>query len=244
MIQIEICAYSVASALAAEQCGADRIEFCSGAHEGGMTPSHGAIAYVREHLGIKMHVIIRPREGAFVYSEAELHVMRRDIEFCRHIGVDGVVIGVLTGDDAVDLDRMRELVRLAQPMTVTFHRAFDLVEDPIQALEDVISAGCSRLLTSGLQPSALTGAPLIRKLVERSAARISIMPGGGVRADNLAELARLTGAKEFHSSARMRSAAPLVSGNAVAAGFGDASQLEADQHEMRRLVQAARAIEA
>lgn len=207
-ITLEICAGSLASCLAAQEGGAVRVELCDNLLEGGTTPSFGTIAAARDRLWITLNVIIRPRGGDFLYSDDEFEVMRRDILACKKIGVDGVVIGLLTADGDIDVARTRELVQLAAPMQVTFHRAFDVARNPQQALEDIIACGCNRLLSSGQEPTALAGAAQLAQLREQAGDRLSVMPGAGVRANNIAELVRQTGCSEFHTSAR----APLPSG--------------------------------
>ncbi|NHQ83774.1 copper homeostasis protein CutC [Chromobacterium vaccinii] len=199
---LEICAGSLASCLAAQAGGADRVELCDNLGEGGTTPSYGALAMARGKLGIKLHAIIRPRGGDFLYSTLEFDAMAHDVEVCRSLGLDGVVLGLLTADGDVDAARTRELAALAGPMAVTFHRAFDLARDPRRALEDVIAAGCTRLLSSGQAPSAPQGAALLSSLREQAGARLTVMPGAGVRAGNIAELAAASGCVEFHASAR------------------------------------------
>ena len=201
---LEVAANSVASALAAEAGGAARVELCSALELGGLTPSHAAIAVAVERLRIPVHVLIRPRAGDFVFDDLECEVMRRDIETCRALGCAGVVIGVLTADGDVDVARCRVLTDAARGMSVTFHRAFDFVRDPERALETIIALGCNRLLTSGQAADALTGAPLIRTLIERARGRITIMPGGGVDAHKIAAIAQATGAREYHASAKVR----------------------------------------
>ncbi|OHX14293.1 copper homeostasis protein CutC [Chromobacterium sphagni] len=199
---LEVCAGSLASALAAQKGGAQRVELCDNLPEGGTTPSYGMLALAREKLDIDLHVLIRPRGGDFLYSELECELMARDIEQCRRLGMDGVVLGLLGADGDVDVARTRQLLALAGPLAATFHRAFDMARDPAQALEEVIAAGCRRLLSSGQAPSALQGAALLRQLREQAGERLAVMPGAGVRADNIAELRRLTGCREFHASAR------------------------------------------
>ncbi|GAB3177777.1 copper homeostasis protein CutC [Telluribacter humicola] len=181
---IEVCAYSLESCLNAQLAGAGRVELCGGLGEGGTTPSAGLIALVREHLKISVYVMIRPRGGDFVYDEQELAVMRRDIDIARRLGADGVVLGVLKPDGRVDVATTRELVSLAAPMGVTFHRAFDLTPDPLEALEMVIEAGAERILTSGQKPAAPQGYKLLGALAEQADGRIEIMAGGGVNAEN------------------------------------------------------------
>jgi copper homeostasis protein len=201
-ILIEICAYSLESAIAAQEGGADRVELCTSPSEGGTTPSVGTLELARKHLKIKLNVLIRPRGGDSLYTAREFGAMKRDIQLCKQLGVDGVVVGLLLPNGQVDRERSGELVELAQPMSVTFHRAFDMAADPFTSLEDAIAIGCDRILTSGQAPSAMDGAGLIADLVQRAGERIIIMPGGGVRDTNLALLAAKTQAREFHSSAR------------------------------------------
>jgi copper homeostasis protein len=205
---LEICAGSITSCLAAQEGGASRVEFCDNLLEGGTTPSYGAIASAREKLQIALNVIIRPRGGDFLYSDIEFDVMGRDILACKTLGVDGVVVGLLTADGDIDVIRTRTLVELAAPMQVTFHRAFDVARDPFKALEDVIATGCKRLLTSGQEANALEGAALISKLREAAGERLVVMPGAGVRLNNIAQLVAETGCVEFHTSGR----APFASG--------------------------------
>jgi len=201
--RLEICAYDAASAVVAAEAGAHRIELCADPAAGGTTPSYGTIALAREQLRVPLHVIIRPRGGDYLYSDAEIAVMMRDIVVCKNLGVDGVVIGVLLPEGLIDVARTRELVDTANPMSATFHRAFDMTEHPVRALEDVIEVGCQRLLTSGQADAAIDGVSLLAKLVQNARARITIMPGAGVRSTNLKALLSNTGANEFHSSARM-----------------------------------------
>jgi len=199
---LEIAANSLASALAAQEGGADRIELCSALEVGGLTPSHALIALAREQLRIPIHVLIRPRAGDFVYSEHELTTMLRDIEHCVAVGCDGVVIGALDADGSIDKPRCRELIAAARNLGVTFHRAFDTTRDLSAALEDVIALGCVRLLTSGGQASALAGGVTIRELVQQAGSRIRVMPGGGIDAANIGTIRAQTAADDFHASAK------------------------------------------
>jgi copper homeostasis protein len=202
MINLEICANSVDSAIAAQQGGAIRVELCDNLLEGGTTPSIGQIKQARSSINIQLYPIIRPRGGDFLFNENEFEIMKSDIRACVAAGCDGVVIGILKADGQVDKERCQELVELAGPLGVTFHRAFDVCADPFQALEDIIAIGCERILTSGCKPTAFEGAEMIRQLIEKSAGRISIMPGSGVREENIALLVGKTGAKEFHTTAK------------------------------------------
>lgn len=199
---LEIAANSVASAIAAQQGGAGRVELCTALELGGLTPSHAQIALTRERVSLPLYVLIRPRAGDFLYSDLECETMQRDIEACAATGCDGVVLGVLDADGGVDMLRCRSLIAAAGNMGVTFHRAFDLVRDPLGSLEDLIELGCERVLTSGARASALQGAKLIGQLVDRATGRIAVMPGAGVNARNIGTLRQLTGASEFHASAK------------------------------------------
>lgn len=208
--KLEICANSVASCLEAEKGGAYRVELCAGIPEGGTTPSYGEMVLARKLLHIKLNVIIRPRGGDFLYSDLEQRIMLEDIRMARDVGVDGVVIGSLTRKGEVDMVRNRELMEAAGGMSVTFHRAFDMCRDPFESLERIIELGCDRILTSGGQPRAEQGIPLLRQLVERAGSRIIIMPGSGVNASNIARLAVETGAEEFHLSAREQQESGMI----------------------------------
>ena len=202
MYRFEICANSVASCVAAQEGGADRVELCAGIPEGGTTPSYGMIRNARESISIALNVIIRPRGGDFLYSEHEIQEMLYDIQVAKELGADGLVFGCLNPDGSVDISAMSRLMKAAGDTPVTFHRAFDHTNYPFKALEDIISLGCTRILTSGCRPTALEGVDLLAQLVEKAGGRIIIMPGCGVKENNIAEIARLSGAREFHFSAR------------------------------------------
>ncbi len=197
-IRIEACVNSVESAVEAETGGAYRVELCDNLHDGGTTPSVGAIEAAREKLEIKLNVIIRPRGGDFLYSDQELDIMRADVLAARAVGVDGVVFGILNPDGTVNSEQSRQIVELAGPMSTTFHRAFDMCADPYATIEDLISLGIDRVLTSGQRPSAIEGAPLLEKLVASAGKRIVVMPGVGIDESNIARLIRLTKAREYH----------------------------------------------
>lgn len=199
---IEVCANSAESSVAAEKGGAYRVELCAAIPEGGTTPSYGEMIITRKSIGIKMNVIIRPRAGDFLYSDMEFEAMKEDILAAKKAGADGVVFGCLTADGEIDMEKNRELMKCAEGMSTTFHRAFDVCRDPMKALEEIIELGFDRILTSGQKASAPQGAELIAKLVEKAAGRIVIMPGCGVNETNIKDLAAKTGAVEFHMSAR------------------------------------------
>lgn len=200
---IEICANSAQSCVEAEAGGATRVELCAAIPEGGTTPSYGEIRTAQALTNkIDINVIIRPRGGDFLYTEAEVTSMLHDIELFKQLQVHGVVVGCLTPEGDIDVALLQRLVEAAKPLSVTFHRAFDVCRDPFTALEQLIEAGCDRILTSGQQPDAVKGIPLIAELVKRAAGRIIIMPGCGVRENNIAQIEAETGAREFHTSAR------------------------------------------
>ncbi len=202
MVKIEICAGSLSSALVAQEGGAYRVELCDNLKEGGTTPSFGMLLLARKNLNLKLFPIIRPRGGDFFYTNLEFEVMKADVKQCRDLGCDGVVFGILKKDGNIDVERCIELKQTAGTLGTTFHRAFDRCKDPFTALEEIIEMGFERILTSGMEINAIKGALLISKLVEQAKGRISIMPGAGVRPENLKQLIELTGATEFHTSAK------------------------------------------
>jgi len=195
---VEVCVDSVESAVAAEKGGAARVELCCALLEGGLTPSAGAIALARKSLRIGLNVIVRPRGGDFLYTGAEHEVMLRDIGAAKESGADGVVLGVLTASGDVDVTRARELAESARPMSVTFHRAFDMTRDPFAALEALAGLGIDRVLTSGQEESALEGLDLLRELVSRASDRIVVMVCGNLTEKNITRIAKETRAKELH----------------------------------------------
>ena len=197
----EICVDSVEGATAARDAGAARVELCASLIEGGITPSRGMIRQARAISGIKLHVIIRPRGGDFLFSPEEFAVMAADIETARAEGADGVVIGQLTADGLIDVPRTRELMSIARPMAVTFHRAFDMTPDPFAALETLIGLGVERVLTSGQEASVLEGLPLITELVRRAGDRIIVMPGGGITPRNVDRIVGAAKPSEIHFAA-------------------------------------------
>ena len=201
--RIEICANSVESAVKAQEGGAYRVELCAGIPEGGTTPSFGEMRMARQLLQeTKLHIIIRPRGGDFLYSQLEQEIMLHDIKVARQLGADGVVFGCLTAEGNVDVPAMKKLMNAVGDMNVTFHRAFDMCRNPKEALEQIIELGCSRILTSGQEANAVKGIPLLKELVEQADGRIIIMPGCGVNPNNILQIAEETGTSEFHFSGR------------------------------------------
>jgi copper homeostasis protein len=210
MLELEICVDSVESSVAAQLGGAQRVELCSALFEGGLTPSPGLIRAVRSRVHIGLMVMIRPRGGDFYYSAEELEIMRHDIVVAREAGADGVVFGLLTKDAEIDVPHTAELVALARPMQVTFHRAIDMTPDLGRALEDVIRTGVDRILTSGGEANAILGSDRLNALVQSASGRIAVMVCGNVRPDNLHRIANSTGAREFHASLRTPAASPVT----------------------------------
>lgn len=200
--KIEIATTDFAGTEAAVNGGADRIELCTALSEGGLTPSFGLIKKCREKFDLPIFPMIRPRSGDFLYSDEEYRIMKKDVTLCREIGCDGIVAGFLKENGSIDKKRISKIVERAYPMEVSFHRAFDRCIDPFEALEDIIAAGCQRILTSGQQLTAPVGAALINKLIQAAKNRIIIMPGSGVNIDTIKTLVEATGAEEFHASMR------------------------------------------
>ncbi|HOZ53023.1 MAG TPA: copper homeostasis protein CutC [Chitinophagaceae bacterium] len=201
---LEIATFTLDGALIAEKAGANRIELCENPNDGGTTPSYGTLKKAREIISIPIFPIIRPRGGDFVYSQYEFEAMKYDISLCKDLGYEGIVIGILDSDGHVDIERISALVALAQPMQVTFHRAFDRTKDAVESLEKIIDCGCSRILTSGQTPSVINGLDLIKDLIDRATDRIIIMPGSGLNSLNIDKIVKFTNAKEFHTAARIK----------------------------------------
>lgn len=243
MILVEACVDSVDSCVAAARGGAGRLELCDALFDGGTTPSAGMIAACRERVSIPLFVLIRPRGGGFVYVESELDVMRRDIEVARSLGADGVVVGALRPDGAVDATATRSLVDAARGMPVTFHRAFDFVPDRTEALEALVANGITRVLSSGGAPTAAQGIAELTALVRQARGRIVVMAGGSVRVENIREIVSHTGVREVHVrlTRLTRGGGPaLRPGVKVRKALPDdeASWEETDEHRVRALVDA------
>lgn len=199
---IEIATSDYLTTASAVKGGADRIELCANLAEGGTTPSYGTIRHCREAFDVSLYPIIRPRGGDFLYTTDEFAVMLEEVKLCKQLGCDGVVIGLLNADGTIDIKRTAALITTAYPLGVTFHRAFDRCANPFEALEQLVEIGCERILTSGQQPAAPDGVELIAELNRLAGHRITIMPGSGVRKENIKMLAEKTGCTEFHSSLR------------------------------------------
>jgi copper homeostasis protein len=198
---LEIACFNLESAIIAEKNGADRVELCSNMLEGGTTPDFETAQKVRDELNIKMNVMIRPRGGNFVYTEAEFEQMKADIIHFKKINVDGFVFGILNTDNSFDKERNKELVTLASPSPCTFHRAFDVIATVYESLEFLIDCGFKTVLTSGQAENVIKGKEVLKTLVEKAYGRIVVMPGGGLRSKNIEKLDQKVNATYYHSSA-------------------------------------------
>ncbi len=239
-ITLEVACFTPQSALIAANAGASRVELCSGYSEGGLSPSAASVMMVRERLTIPLHVMVRPRIGDFIYTPFEKEVIGRDIDFCKDAGADGVVLGALLPSGHIDKDFICSMVEKAYPVTVTFHRAFDLSPDLYQSLETLIECGISRILTSGGKPTVPESVTAIAGFVKRAANKLIIMPGGGIRYDNALDIIRETGAREIHVSGKR-----LVTGNmeikpsvslSTHGEVSDTSWYETDHDQVRNIV--------
>ena len=244
-IVFELCAESLEACLIARRAGAARIELCADLGVDGLTPSHGLTEAAVRRSGLPVFLLLRPRAGDFVYSEAEFDVMRSDLLHGKALGVSGFALGLLHADDRVDVERTQELVELAAPLAVTFHRAFDSAPSLPEALEDVIATGCRRVLTSGGAPNVVAGAEQLADLVRRAAGRIDIAVGGGLRAEHAATLVQRTGARHFHGSVRrilLQETIPGQDGSEEPLGSTRKDALpQVDPHEIKRMVESLRA---
>jgi copper homeostasis protein len=239
MTQVEVCVYSLESALTAQNAGADTIELCSGQAEGGTTPSIGLIKRVRNAVSIPIHVMIRPRGGDFLYSDSEMEVMEADIDAVKETGVDGVVLGLLNEDGSVMEGELRDLVKRARPLMVTFHRAIDMSNDSLQALEAVIRCGCDRVLTSGRESTAIVGEDMLIHLTERAAGRIKVIAASGVGVDN-AQILKDCGVDSLHMSGSQKKESSMAyrrQGLSMASTVpGEYDLVEADESKIRQVV--------
>jgi copper homeostasis protein len=233
---LEVCAFHLESCIIAERAGAARVELCDNPLEGGTTPSYGTLKRAREKLSIALYPILRPRSGNYFYSEEEFAILEEDIRMCRQLGCDGISVGVQTRESTIDTERLKRIVEWAGPLGVTCNRVFDNAPDPFQALEDLIQCGCERVLTSGQKRAAPEGGALLRRLVEQAGERITIMPGAGVKSSNIARLKQESGAREFHSSARVIAPNPVTYANPEVSDYGHVYL--ADEAEVRAMVEA------
>ncbi|MDD2550351.1 MAG: copper homeostasis protein CutC [Bacteroidales bacterium] len=239
--KLEICCFTAHSALRAAQAGAHRIELCDNIAEGGTTPSYATIDYAVRGLQIPVNVIVRPRGGDFLYSDMEYHLIKEDIAQIKKLGANGIVIGFLTPEGEIDVDRTAEVVKLAAPMDITFHRAFDMCINPFIALEQLKKLKINRILTSGGYPNAEKGAHVLAKLVHKANGKIVVMPGSGINDKNLKKLIHLTQANEYHSSAKIyvdgnmqyRNTDVSMSGNAAPSEFRHVS---VDTSQIKRML--------
>ncbi len=235
MAILEVCAFHIDSCIIAEQEGAYRVELCDNPIEGGTTPSYGTIKQVRDKISIKLYPILRPRSGNYYYSDEEFEILKHDIRICKELGCEGISVGIQTIDANIDKERFKRIVELAGPMGVTCNRVFDCTPDPFAALEDIIECGCERVLTSGQKSAAPDAAELLGSLVRQAANRIIIMPGAGVKSSNLKKLMEMSGASEYHSSARIIAENPVTYINQEVSDYGNV--YIADRKEVRAMVQ-------
>jgi len=199
---LEICIDSVESGIISERAGADRVELCDNLYEGGTTPGPGTIRMARKELNLAINLMIRPRGGDFLYTDIEFNIIKEDIKVAKEEGIDGIVSGILTADGRIDISRTTELVELASPLPLTFHRAFDMTSDPYAAMEDIIKCGAKRILTSGHSNLVIDSIKLIKELIQNAGERIILMPGSGINENNIAGIINETGATELHLTGR------------------------------------------
>ncbi|HSC55167.1 MAG TPA: copper homeostasis protein CutC [Phnomibacter sp.] len=238
---LEICAFGIQTCIIAERAGAVRVELCDNPIEGGTTPSYGAIKTVRDKISIALYPIIRPRSLNYFYDADEWEIMKQDVLMCKQLQCDGISVGIQLQNGEVDTDRMKRLVELAYPMGVTSNRVIDAAPDPFKALEQLIDAGCERVLTSGQAATAPEGASILRQLIEQANGRIRIMPGAGVNSSNIVALYAATGATEFHTSARVAVPNTVAYTNPQVTDSGN--MYVANEAEVARIVQLLNGIE-
>lgn len=237
---LEICVDRVESAINAEKGGATRLELCSNLIIGGTTPTKSLFEEVKRNVNIPINVLIRPRFGDFLYSEYEINMIKNDIEMFKELGANAVVIGVLTKDGEIDIENMKKLMEEAEGMSVTFHRAFDVCKDSIKAFQQLKELGVKTILTSGQEDSCLRGKELLKKLVEISNGNNpEILVGAGLNADNAEEIAKYTGAKAFHLSAKKIKESKMIykkeNVNMGSKEFSEFEILETDESVVREI---------
>ncbi len=230
----EVCAFNIQSAIIAERAGAGRVELCDNPIEGGTTPSYGTIRQTREKISILLYPILRPRSGNYFYDDDEFEIIRKDIGICKELGCDGISVGIQTIDSQIDVERLKKIVQWASPMGVTCNRAFDAAPDPLSALEDIISTGCERILTSGQAEGAPMAGKLLGELVQQAGDRIIIMPGAGINSGNIRQLVEESRAMEYHGSARKILPNPVTYINRQIADYGNV--YISDEDEVRKII--------
>jgi copper homeostasis protein len=226
---LEVVTFTYNGSLNAKLGGADRIELCDNHAEGGTTPSYGLIKQVKENIDIKVYPLIRPRVGNFFYSDAEFEIMLNDIQVCKELKCDGIATGIQTQEGTLDIERMKRLVDKAYPMKVTCNRVFDFSPDPFKSLDGLIDAGCERVLTSGLKNTAMEALDLLTQLVKYAGDKIIVMPGSGVRADNIEQIVKATHASEYHTSARTFINIPVLYNNPDMSDLGKIVELDLEE---------------
>jgi copper homeostasis protein len=231
----EVCAFNIQSAIIAERAGAARVELCDNPVEGGTTPSYGTIIETREKITIDLYPIIRPRSGNYFYDEEEYAIIRRDIMICRDLGCDGISVGTQKINGDIDTEMLKRIVEWAGPLGVTCNRAFDCAPDPFKALEDIISCGCERILTSGQRSAAPDAGELLGKLVKAAGNRIIIMPGAGIKSNNIKKLVQESNATDYHGSARKIAANPVTFINKEVSDYGNV--YITDEQEVRDIIE-------
>jgi copper homeostasis protein len=230
----EVCAFNIQSAIIAEKAGAVRVELCDNPVEGGTTPSYGTILETREKITIDLYPIIRPRSGNYFYNDEEYAIIKRDIMICRDLGCDGVSVGAQKINGDIDTEMLKRIVEWAGPMGVTCNRAFDCALEPFNALEDIISCGCERILTSGQKSAAPDAGELLGKLVIAAGDRIIIMPGAGIKSTNIKQLVHESNAREYHGSARKIAPNPVTYINKEVSDYGNV--YITDEQEVREII--------
>ncbi|HUQ66888.1 MAG TPA: copper homeostasis protein CutC [Flavitalea sp.] len=230
----EVCAFNIQSAVIAQKAGAVRVELCDNPVEGGTTPSYGTIMQTRERITIKLYPIIRPRSGNYFYSDEEYAIIKRDIMICRELGCDGISVGTQKINGEIDTEMLKRIVEWSGTMGVTCNRAFDCAPEPFKALEEIISCGCERILTSGQKSSAADAGELLGKLVSAAGDRIIIMPGAGIKSTNINQLVRESNATEYHGSARKIAPDPVTHINKEVSDYGNV--YITDEEEVRNII--------
>jgi copper homeostasis protein len=230
----EVCAFNIQSAIIAEKAAAARVELCDNPVEGGTTPSFGTIKETREKISILLYPLIRPRAGNYLYNDEEYSIIKRDIQICRELGCDGISVGAQKINGDIDTEMLKRIVEWAGPMGVTCNRVFDCTPDPFRALEDIISCGCERILTSGQKSAAPDAGELLGTLVKQAGDRIIIMPGAGIKSSNIKKLIQQCGAREYHGSAKKIASNPVKYLNPEVSDYGNV--YITDENEVKAII--------